>query len=92
MRTTKKLLSLLLALCMVVTLLPATVLAAEETADAETPTSKNVARIDETGKEYPTLAAVSAAVSDNQTITMLENVDSHTDYFTLPTRKTSQLT
>ncbi len=61
MRTTKKLLSLLLALCMVVTLLPATVLAAEETT--------YVAQIGET--KYETLEKAVAAVQDG-TLTEIE--------------------
>ena len=82
----KRLLSALLAVCMVMTMAPAA-FAAEGGNDAPTHTQKNIARIEQTGEEYPTLAAVSAAVLDNQTITMLENVDSQTDYFTFTNKK-----
>ena len=82
----KRLLSALLAVCMVMTMAPAA-FAAEGGNDAPTHTQKNIARIEQTGEEYPTLAAVSAAVLDNQTITMLENVDSQTDYFTFTNKR-----
>ena len=57
MRTTKKLLSLLLALCMVVSLLPATALAAEETVVLETlqTTTPNSALVGTGTKEDPYL-------------------------------------
>ena len=72
MRTTKKLLSLLLALCMVVSLLPATALAASVAECPGGDSCDHEAAIGET--HYDTLKNAMGSVQTGQTITLLKDV------------------
>ena len=72
MRTTKKLLSLLLALCMVVSLLPATALAASATECPGGESCTHEAAIGTT--HYDTLKEAMGSVQTGQTITLLKDV------------------
>ena len=73
----RKLCSVLLALCMVLTLLPVSAMAddgaeAGESAPAEVPAASNVAKIGD--HEYATLAEAVNAAQNGETVTLLSNV------------------
>lgn len=87
----RKLCSVLLALCMVLTLLPVSAMAddgapAGESTPAETPAASNVAKIDD--QEYATLADAVNAAESGATITLLSDVTAST---TIPADKTITL-
>lgn len=70
----KRILSTLLALTMCLTLLPAAALATDAETVPETPTTGNVARIeDKENAEFTTLAAAVAAAENGDTITLLDD-------------------
>lgn len=69
----RKLCSVLLALCMVLTLLPVSAMAeADDSAPAEVPAASNVAKIGD--QEYATLADAVEAAESGATITLLNDV------------------
>lgn len=88
----RKLCSVLLALCMVLTLLPVSAMAVDgapagdDAAPVETPAAGNVAKIGD--KEYATLAKAVEAAESGATITLLSDVTAST---TIPAGKTITL-